>query len=278
MKPVLHDILALIQRPEVYAPSTAPFWNDDHISKGMLEAHLNPNWDAATRSLPFVDQSVAWIHSLFPSKQYNQLLDLGCGPGIYAERFHQKGYRVTGVDLSTRSIEYAKGQAKAKQFDIHYLNKNYNEMNFKQTYDVITLIYCDYPVLPKDVRIRLLQTIRHALNHGGAFIFDVFTPNQYLNDQESTQWYGSEKGGFWSPESQICLSRHLIYENQVRLDETIVITDQSYQVYRIWDTAFEVQTITEELKLAGFHDIQIYGDIAGTPYTEQSKTIGIVAR
>ena len=31
-------------KPELYAPSTGKFWDDEHISKGMLEAHLNPNW------------------------------------------------------------------------------------------------------------------------------------------------------------------------------------------------------------------------------------------
>ena len=31
-------------KPELYAPSTDKFWDDEHISKGMLEAHLNPNF------------------------------------------------------------------------------------------------------------------------------------------------------------------------------------------------------------------------------------------
>lgn len=38
--------------PKLYAPSTGTFWDDEHLSKGMLEAHLNPNWHTATRK-PF---------------------------------------------------------------------------------------------------------------------------------------------------------------------------------------------------------------------------------
>lgn len=30
----------LKEKPALYAPGTALFWNDSHISKGMLEAHL----------------------------------------------------------------------------------------------------------------------------------------------------------------------------------------------------------------------------------------------
>ncbi len=48
-------------KPKLYAPSTKKFWDDEHISKGMLEAHLNPNWDVATRKPEFLDKSVNWI-------------------------------------------------------------------------------------------------------------------------------------------------------------------------------------------------------------------------
>ena len=30
----------LKEKPLPYAQSTAPFWDDEHISKGMLSAHL----------------------------------------------------------------------------------------------------------------------------------------------------------------------------------------------------------------------------------------------
>ena len=83
-------------KPELYAPSTSAFWDDEHISKGMLEAHLDPNWEAASRKHEFIDESVKWIESIAPSSQYRELLDLGCGPGLYAERFSNIGYSVTG--------------------------------------------------------------------------------------------------------------------------------------------------------------------------------------
>ena len=82
----------------------------------MLKAHLNENQESATRKLDFVKKSVAWINTVLPNHHYNNLLDLGCGPGIYAELFYQYGYQVTGIDLSKRSISYA--QASAKQKDL----------------------------------------------------------------------------------------------------------------------------------------------------------------
>jgi hypothetical protein len=79
-------------KPKLYAPSTIIFWNDEHISKGLLEAHLNPNWDGATRKPEFLDKSVNWISKIAPSSRYKFLLDLGCGPGLYADRFNISNY------------------------------------------------------------------------------------------------------------------------------------------------------------------------------------------
>ena len=81
----MKDILKQLNtRPKLFEQSTASIWDDPHISKGMLKAHLNENQESATRKLDFVKKSVAWINTVLPNHHYNNLLDLGCGPGIYA--------------------------------------------------------------------------------------------------------------------------------------------------------------------------------------------------
>lgn len=92
---------------------------------GSKEAHLNANWDAASRKTAFIEKSVRFISEAAPPGEYPNLLDLGCGPGLYAERFHQAGYSVTGIDFSQRSIAYAKEQAAANGHSITYRYQNY---------------------------------------------------------------------------------------------------------------------------------------------------------
>lgn len=55
---MFRELMKYLGRPELYAPSSAPFWDDEHISRGMLVAHLDPQWDAASRNHAFIDQSV----------------------------------------------------------------------------------------------------------------------------------------------------------------------------------------------------------------------------
>ena len=78
---MLQKIKPYLTRPRLYEKSSAPFWDDPHISRGMLQAHLNPDLESATRTLAFVQKSVDWISDTVPAAEYPRLLDLGCGPG-----------------------------------------------------------------------------------------------------------------------------------------------------------------------------------------------------
>jgi len=119
----MHEkILDFLQKkPLLYTKSTAPFWDDNHISKGMLAAHLNPNIEGASRKHDFIKKSVDWIAEICNTQDGNKLLDLGCGPGIYADKLYNIGFAVTGIDYSRRSIDYATKQAKMNHADIKYI-------------------------------------------------------------------------------------------------------------------------------------------------------------
>lgn len=84
---MFEELKKYIVKPPLYTPSTNSLWDDEHVSKNMLKAHLNPDLEAATRKHDFIDKSVKWITEITPPIQYKTLLDLGCGPGLYAEQF-----------------------------------------------------------------------------------------------------------------------------------------------------------------------------------------------
>lgn len=264
---------AFLKKPRLYAPSTGEFWNDPHISKGMLEAHLNPQVDAATRKHEFLDHSVQWITKIAPPSQYKSLLDLGCGPGLYAERFHKAGYSVTGVDFSERSIAYAKEQAKRNNSAIEYHCQNYLTIDYTDQFDVITLIYCDYAVLPVEDRLLLLSKVYQALKQNGKFIVDVFTPSMRKN--ESHTWQFCEEGGFWSERPHICLESVYQYDDEdaTELRQCVVLTDEEINCYNIWDHFFTKEKLLSEFQTAGFNRYMLYGDVAGTEFSNQGETI-----
>lgn len=261
------------KKPKLYAPSTDKFWDDDHISKGMLEAHLNPDWNAATRKHDFVDKSVRWITSIAQPAQSQQLLDLGCGPGIYAERFHKAGYTVTGIDFSKRSIEYAQEQTLLNKSNIQYYYQNYLTIDYTEQFDVITLIYCDYAPLSITDRLILLRKVYQALKPNGKFIFDVFTP--LMRKEENHSWYYSEESGFWNQNPHFCLNSVYQYddEDNTELRQSIVLTEDTINCYNIWDHYFTKEKLISEIQPIGFNILEFYGDIAGQEFSDTGETI-----
>lgn len=272
------QLLKFMQKPRLYEPSSHKFWNDEHISKGMLEAHLNKEWEAATRKYDFVLKSVEWICGIAPPIQYNKLLDLGCGPGIYATLFKHRGYDVTGVDFSERSINYAIDNAKKENLDIKYICQNYLDIVLEEKFDVITLIYCDFGVLSTIDREILLKKIYSMLNPNGLLIFDVFTPNMHEDKKEYKSWSYFNNGGFWCENPHGCLESLYRYEDSTILNQSIIVTDCEVKCYNIWEHMFTCENLLSELKVAGNWDVEFYSNVAGERYFESSKTICTVAR
>lgn len=260
-------------KPELYASGTGAFWDDDYISKKMLEAHLNPEWDAATRKKDFVEESVKWITSIARPAQFPQLLDLGCGPGIYAELFHKAGYTVTGIDFSKRSIAYAQEQTLLNKSNIQYFYRNYLTIDYHEQFDVITLIYCDYAPMSVTDRLILLEKVYRALKPSGRFIFDVFTPR--MRKAENHSWYYSEKNGFWSDQPHVCLDSVYQYddEDNTELRQSVVLTEHSVKCFNVWDHFFTKKKLTAEFQTAGFKSFEFYGDVAGREYSDAGETI-----
>lgn len=275
---MLEKMKELNKKPMLYQISGEGIWNHPHISKQMLKAHLNPNLESATRKMSFVENSVKWITETLPPGQYLRLLDLGCGPGIYAELFTAAGYQVDGIDLSENSVEYARASAQQKGLSINYQTGNYIQAPLPQQVDLITMIYCDFGVLLPADRRQLLKKIRAALAPGGFFLFDVFTPRQYDNRPEFKNWLW-ENEGFWRDSPYLLLQAMYRYdESNTFLDQYIVIEETQTTNYHLWEHTFTIEELQADLAQAGFGDIEFYGDVTGKAYGADSNTICAVAR
>jgi SAM-dependent methyltransferase len=265
-----NGLKSLLMRPALYERTTGKFWNNPHIAAQMLEAHLNPDTDAASRKPEFIGRCANWIATLLP--QDASLLDIGCGPGLYTEQFAERGLRVTGLDFSESSINYARGHDPKNT----YILGDYLAMDFENAFDMITLIYYDYGALIPEERHELLRRVHKALKPGGRFLFDVMTPLWSAGRQESTSWELNPTGGFWSPKPHICLNATYHYGDNGEIAEarqTVIIEEQNMRCINVWDCFFTKPSLLDEVMLMGFLEAGLYGDVAGMPYSDDSKTL-----
>lgn len=264
------------QKPDLYEASFSAFWNDEHISKFMLEAHLNPDFGGASRKYGYIQQSVNWIAEYCKDGNGKKLLDLGCGPGIYADLLTDRGFCVTGIDFSERSIKYAKQHAADSHKTIKYCYQNYLEMDYTNEFDVIILIYCDFGVLPPKDRNLLLKKIHQALKTNGILILDGFTALNHFSEKETIEYQGH---GFWSEYAYVAIHRNFIYKDTDNtLEQHVIVTKDDCACYNIWNQLYSKETLENEIRTAGFSDTDYFDNVLGEVFTGQESTICVVAK
>jgi SAM-dependent methyltransferase len=277
IEPMISQLMELQQKPVPFTPGEALFWDDPHISSQMLAAHLNPDIEAASRASQTIDRSVKWMIETLRLEPGACILDLGCGPGLYASRFARAGLHVTGIDYSRRSIEYATRYANENNLIIRYRYENYLELVDENRYQAAFLIYGDFCPLNPEQRSTLLRNVHRALKPGGKFVLDVSTREHRNRHRNNKRWYAVESG-FWKPGPHLVLEEGFDYpEQSIWLAQyTVIEVDGTVTVYRNWFQDYTPESITGELSLAGFSVESLWGDLTGIPYTPESEWIGLV--
>ena len=274
----IYPLKDYLKKPEPFEPGEPLFWDDPHISKQMLAVHLDPNTDLASRRSEIIEHSVSWLVETLSLKPGEAVLDLGCGPGLYATRFARHGLAVTGVDYSRRSIDYATEKAREDGLAIEYHYQNYLDLTVNRTYRAAFLIYGDFCPLSPEKRARLLENVQGALEPGGFFVLDVSTRQHRAKYGARNNWYMVESG-FWKPGPHLVLEEGFDYPEQgIYLDQYLVIeADGKLSVYRNWFQDYDMATITAELEAGGFRVKSAWGDLSGAPLMVDSEWIGVIA-
>lgn len=274
----LDVLLTLGQKPEPFAPGEPQFWDDPHIAQQMLAAHLSPSTDAASRRPEIIDRMVEWLVSHLGLRPGDAVLDLGCGPGLYASRLARRGLRVTGVDLSENSLAYARRDAEAQRLAVTYRCQNFLTLDDEGQFDLALQVYGELNVFRPADRDDLLRRVSRALKPGGRFVFDVTTRALRRKYELKNHWYAVESG-FWKPGPHLVLEQGFDYpELSLYLDQYVVVeASGTISVYRNWFLDYSPDTIRAALEAQGFRVEEAWGDLAGAPLSPESEWIGIVA-
>ena len=275
----LFNELELISgRPKPFEFYTSPtLWNDPHISKGMLTAHLEPSHDAASYRHEFIEKAVEWIAARFEIGRETRVCDFGCGPGLWTTKYAELGAGVTGIDLSERSVRYARETAEAKNLPIRYVLQDYLAYAAGERFDLLTMISHDFSVLSPDQRKILLDTFRESLTDDGAILLDV---SSMYRHREATEKHGYEvtEGGYWAPGLHYVFSSTFKYEQERLLCDkyTVIESERRFEVYA-WDQCYSVDTLTGLFESSGLSIVELYSDVAGAPLEDDSRGIAVVA-
>ena len=273
------EIKEINSRPAPFQFYTADeLWADEYTSKQMLEYHLNEEIDVSSRNKNFIENSVEWIASHFGVDKSTEIVDFGCGPGLYTTRLAERGAIVTGIDFSENSLNYARQVAVEKGLKIDYVLTNYLDFETTNRFDLISMIMCDFCALSPEQRKTLLLKFHSLLKPDGSVLLDVYSLNSFNERDESATYELNQLNGFWSPDDYYCFVNTFKYEKEkVILDKYTIIEESRKRVVYNWLQYFSKDSITKEFEENGFK-VELYSDVAGKPFTSESPEIAVVAK
>ncbi len=123
------------------------------------------------------------IAKLFPPIKYKKLLETACGKGRHALSFANKGYDVTGFDLSINSIAEAKKLQKenlALKFEVHNILDTFDQ----EEYDIVTNLFTSFGYFENTLLdLAAISNLKLALKKDGLIIQDYFNASLVKNDE-----------------------------------------------------------------------------------------------
>jgi SAM-dependent methyltransferase len=278
------NLLELVRRPPVHESGIEGEkipWHEPAFSRRMLQEHLSQSHDLASRRWEGIDRHVAWIDAEILSHRPARVLDLGCGPGFYAERLARLGHECVGIDFSPASIEYAREQARRDQLRCSYREEDLRTARLGEDFDLVLLIFGELNVFtPGDVR-SILQRARGALSDRGSLLLEPHTLAAVREiGEQLPSWYTTSSGLFsdrphlclressWDESTQIADERYFIVDAQ-----TAETTRYGARVYGYTD-----QEYRSLLRECGFRDADFHPSLDGTTENADPNLIVILAR
>lgn len=140
----------------------SPYYHILYQHRDYLEAEL------------FIDH----LLSLLRPKENAKFLDLGCGKGRHAVYLNKKGFNVTALDLSSKSIAYATPFENSKlEFYIHDMRKPFR-INY---FDLVLNLFTSFGYFENDRDDEAtINNISKALKPGGIFVLDFMNTKKVI--------------------------------------------------------------------------------------------------
>lgn len=200
-----------------------------------------------------------------------KILDLACGTGSLSLLLSNKGYDVTGVDLSDDMLTIASGKANGK---IRLLKADMTDIFLDERFNgcVCTLDSINHLVTLDKVK-KCFKCVYDLLIPGGIFIFDVNTVYKHNHILSDNSFIFDEEDYFlaWDNEN--------LGNNTVRiLLDFFVFNGKNYDRYSedFCEKAYSIDELTSALE--GFEILDIFDEMTYNKPMKDSERIYFVCK
>jgi SAM-dependent methyltransferase len=200
-----------------------------------------------------------------------RLLDIPCGNGRHSLELSNRGYRMTGVDISEEFIQEARGVPGAAGKEVDWVLTDMRDIKWESQFDGAFCWGNSFGYLKFGDMEVFLAALSNALKPRGRFVFDTgmaaeaILPN--MKEQE------------WSRIDNIIMAE----ENRYHAGESCLETNYTFiqngkvETRRSFHWVYTVAEIKRMLEQAGFITLETYSSLDRQPFGLGSQYLIIVA-
>jgi SAM-dependent methyltransferase len=258
----LWQIYRRSERPEPWEKEGNLPWNDPDFSRRMLREHLDERHGAASRVTAERERQLAWLWRKLGLQAGSRMLDLTCGPGLYAVALAREGIEVTGVDFGPASIAHARALAAAEGVADRCQFVEADVRSYEPeagAFDASLFLYGQLAVFPREIARQLLQKAATALWPGGALLVELLD-RQRVDKKHSTWWFADDTG-LWGDAPFINLGERFWYEDEKLSCEryyTLHVESGKLDEVILCDQTYSVDEMVQMMGAAGFARVDVY--------------------
>jgi SAM-dependent methyltransferase len=244
-----------------------PAWYESFFGEDYFEIYRDVFTPEATAA--DVDGIVARL-GLAPAMR---VLDLACGHGRHAIPLAERGFRVTGYDLSAAMLARARRDAAARHADVRLVRGDMRALPFAAEFDAVINVFTAFGYFddPAD-DVAALRRVREALVPGGRLLVETLHRDALLARFQPRIAYTTSAGAHVTRHYVWDLARDVI-EDRVQL----VRPDGTCAEYASVLRMRSLHGWLELLREAALEPVAWHGGLDGRPLERDSRRLVVIS-
>jgi SAM-dependent methyltransferase len=227
-------------------------------------------WLQAT-TLEQTQREADFIQQMLAVPPPADLLDVPCGGGRHSLALAARGYRLTGVDLSSEFLAAARSTAAERSLQVRWDERDMRDLPWKSEFDGAFCFGNSFGYYEDDGNAAFLRAVAGVLKPGAHFLLETaYITESLLPSLQERAWY--QVGDFLA----LADRRYDPVYGRLHVDY-IWIRDGRSEKRSMSARLHSYREVAQLLEAAGFTDVQGFGSLSREPFQLGSKALLMLA-
>src|SRR2546422_718073 len=243
-------------------PKVPKRWYEDFFGSDYLIRYVHPETAAQVEA----------IDKILHLRKGGRILDVACGAGRHTIELARRGYRVTGLDLSSPLLAEARRAARQAGVKATFVQGDMRRLRYRNAFDAAISMFTSFGYFDRPEEDReVLRGIARALRPRGKFLMELFNRDSLVARLPSQSWQARDDGTVVLEDASFDLLRGRFETRQVIIDR------KGTREFTASVRAYTLAELKEMLDAEGLFVHRVLGGLDLSPYTARSQRMVLYA-